>query len=389
MRSQEMPTDGMISNTRTRQAGLTLIELIIAIMVTGLAFTGLFAAMQTGVNMQVYVREMSDAERIGPAVLSQISEDLRNVYYYNVEENAFFEGRGGEVGGGRIDQMHFLTARSSLVADPAIDGEETRAPVTEVGWLCKPAEEEGFLELHRREDPFSGEGDLTSGGYYRLVSDRVLLFKVQYTGWDFGTEDESNSTNDSNTGTGNEAANANAGQDGEGDNSAAAALIGEDDEDAALVWEDDWSSMAKMSGPVAVKIELVVAPDVDPEVYKRLVAQGREDEIEKSYVHVVTMPQFREEDFLVNETSNWDGTVRESAFQQAGGIGNRGANGQNGQGGGNNRDRNGGGNNNRDRNGGGGNNRGGNNDRNAGGNPFSGASTGNNPFLNATQGGNR
>lgn len=303
-----------------KSGGFTLIELLIAIMITGLAFTGLFAAMHTGVNVQVYVREMGDAERVGPAILSQISEDLRNLYFYNIEHNAMFEGRAFQTGEARMDQLHFYTTRSSLVADPAIDPDPehpVHSPITEVGWMCKESPEEGFWELHRREEPF-GDDDVTSGGYIRMVSDRILLFKVQYTGWDFGpsnpdlVDDRSVKSKDAPQPGSNPFGNAPTASSQDPNDPDA------EDEDATLVWEDDWSSQEKGSAPVAIKIELVVAPDVDPSVVKRLERAGRLDELEKSYVHVVILPQFREEDFLVSETYAWDGKVAEPAFQDTG-----------------------------------------------------------------------
>ena len=320
-------------NGRPRHArpdsGLTLIELMIAIVITAMVFIGIFAVIRAGVNTQMFVREMSDAGRQGPAILAQVSEDLRNAYFYNVAGNACFVGRSVEIDGDtRADQIHFLTTRSSLVHDPAITGDEGygySAPISEVSYMLKEGPD-GFYELHRREQPFCDDEPF-QGGYFRMITDRIVSFKVQYTGWDLGTGDdgEFGSVRDREEGTqpggappgANPLGGATGGEEVEGETD-------ENAEDATLLWEDEWSSADKGALPVAVKIELVISPDVDPEVMKRMRRDGRLADLDRSYIHIVLLPQFREDINAMRETYAWDGTVAEPARNETGAAGARG-----------------------------------------------------------------
>ncbi|HGY91082.1 MAG TPA: prepilin-type N-terminal cleavage/methylation domain-containing protein [Planctomycetes bacterium] len=350
---------------REETSGFTLIELMIAITISAMVFLGIFGVIRSGINTQMFVREMSDAGRQGPAILQQITADLHNAAFYNFKDNLFFVGKPLEVGGdNRADQLHFITHRGSLVADPAIsDQEDVLAPIAEVSWMLRKGRE-GFLELVRREQPYVDDHPF-SGGYLRLISDRVISFRVQYTGWNLGygeDEEENASTN------------------GEGN--------GEDsEEDDTLVWEDEWDSSKKGCLPSAIKIELVISPDVDPDVMKRMRRDNRIANLDRSYFDIVLLPQFREDVITVRETADWDGdhpiptnqgTVGANAARGRGrgnGPQSGTAGGARGQGTGNQ-------------------GRGNQPGNNAGANFLnqlrgSGRNTGSNPFLNQLQGGNR
>ncbi|MCB9832440.1 MAG: prepilin-type N-terminal cleavage/methylation domain-containing protein [Planctomycetes bacterium] len=359
----------MRRQTTTGPQGFTLIELMIAIAVASLFFLGVFGIIRAGINTQIFVREMSDAGRQGPAILQQIADDLENCYFYNLLENDAFIGKNINNGDYRADRIHFLTTRPSLLSDSRIEVPDDDligqpAPITEVSWLLKPNEnDERFWELHRREQP-GVDDEINRGGYYRMVSDRIISFKVQYTGWDltggglastFGAAGGENG----NAATGGETA----GTAGESGNA-------EDEEDATLTWEDEWDSVERGGLPVAVRIEMVISPDMDPQVMERLRKTGRDDELDHHYVQIILLPQFREDVNAMKTTYAWDGTVAEpfSTGGAAGGAG-RGSRGRGSDGGTDGR---------------GGNNPGGGNNNNPGA-----GSTTNSPFLDAIRGGNK
>ena len=337
--------------------GFTLMELMIAIMISGLVFLGVFTVVRAGINTQMYVRELSDAGRQGPAILNQLTADLENAYFYNILENNFFDGRMVEIGDdNHADQLHFITCRPSLLDDEAISYDEPhKAMLTEVSWVLKKGEGE-FYELHRREQPMVDDRQF-SGGYFRMISDRVISFRVQYTGWKLSPENI-----DERLGAGfNNALNAR----GESP-TANSEDSAEDGEGETLEWDDEWNAADNGALPVAVKIELVISPDIDQDVMDRMRRAGREEEWDHSYIHIVLLPQYREDINNMQATSRWDGTVAEP-FRQ-GGVG-PGAAGR----GGSNR-------------GGRGDGKGNGNNRNPGNNKTPPAST-SNPFLNIIRGG--
>lgn len=318
-----------MKSAHTAQKGFTLIEVMVTIVITSVVFVGMFAVIRAGINTQMFVREMSDISRQGPAILSQISEDLKNAYFYNFEENDFFDGISVEVGDGqRTDQLHLVTTRSSLVMDPDIstDGDaEFPSPITEVSYMLKEGED-GFFELHRREQPFCDD-DPYRGGYVRMISNRIRSLKIQYTGWDVGGEEgEEGSLFDDDEGEGN-GAGAGAGDGrGDGGGNETADDGGSDEEDATLSWEDNWASRDKGALPVAVKIELVISPDIDPDVMNRMIRSGRLDDLDRSYIHIVLLPQFREDISAMRDTMTWDGKVAEPVAS-GGGVARGGARG--------------------------------------------------------------
>ena len=297
---------------------------MVTIVITSFVFVGMFAVIRAGINTQMFVREMSDISRQGPAILSQMSEDLKNAYFYNFEENDFFDGISVEVGDGqRTDQLHLVTTRSSLVMDPDIsqDGEsEFPSPITEVSYMLKEGQD-GFFELHRREQPFCDD-DPYRGGYVRMISNRIRSLKIQYTGWDVSGEDGEDGSlfDDEEEGSGDGAG------DGSGSGGETASTDFSEEEDATLSWEDNWASRDKGALPVAVKIELVISPDVDPDVMNRMIRSGRLGDLDRSYIHIVLLPQFREDISAMRETMNWDGKVAEP-IASGGGVARGGARG--------------------------------------------------------------
>lgn len=286
----------------TNQRGFTLMELLIAIMVSGMVFLGVFTVVRAGINTQMYVREMSDAGRQGPAILAQLSDDLENAYFYNIFQNNFFDGKTVDIGSGnRADQLHFITCRPSLLDDIEISSNEPhKSMLTEVSWVLKEGSGD-YYELHRREQPMVDDKQFT-GGYFRMISDRIVSMRIQYTGWKFGKEDVDERLGAGLTGG--------APVEGDGEETA---------EDEALEWDDEWSSSDNAALPVAIKIELVVSPDIDQDVMDRMRKAGREQELDRSYIHIVLLPQYREDRNNMETTANWDGTVAEP-FQQGGGL---------------------------------------------------------------------
>ncbi len=345
---------------QSKQSGFTLMELLIAIMISGMVFMGVFTVVRAGINTQMYVREMSDAGRQGPAILSQLQDDLENAYFYNIVENNFFHGKQVDIGNGnRGDQLHFITCRPSLLDDEEISVVEPhKAMLTEVSWVLKEnPDDDRYFELHRREQPMVNDRQF-SGGYFRMISDRVVSFRVQYTGWKFGGDDLETRL----------------GQDLAGNSSRGRESSEEDgaEEEESLEWDDEWASRDLGALPVAVKIELVVSPDIDQDVMDRMNRDGREQELDRSYIHIILLPQYREDKGNMQATSIWDGTVAEP-FQQGGGGGIGGANrgGANGPNGARAGGRNNGG-------------RSGNNPNGSGTTPTNSTS---NPFLNIIRGG--
>lgn len=311
--------DQQMQRPESQQSGFTLVEIMLALVIAAMVFTAIFGLVQVGVNVQIDVREITDSEQVGPAILAQLSEDLRNAYYYNIAENDFLHGRPVEADGeARTDQIHFLTTRTSLLADTRIiseDGQDYSSPLTEVSYVCKQSPD-GYYELHRREQHFCDEEPFR-GGYYRMITDRLISFRIQYYGYNFGADEDAEET--SNAESENESAT-------------------EDEADEpfveGLLWEDEWASTLKGSLPIAVKIELIVAPDIDPDVRRRMERSGRTDALEKSYSHIVLMPQFREDRDLIEQTYAWDGTVSEPTASGGGVAGGGAGRGGAGRGGG-------------------------------------------------------
>jgi prepilin-type N-terminal cleavage/methylation domain-containing protein len=170
--------------SRAASRGFTLIEIMIAFLILGMMMSFVYEIMNNAVRSRNAITEGLEGPRIENAVLDEIIRDLRFVYYRpgQFPADAGFWGRDRQVSGKDGDRIDFLTCRASRTAEleEAQEQRQVNAPLVEVGYACRPNDENNeWIEIWRRERYFVDD-DPTDGGRYDLVYDKVRRFDLRY-----------------------------------------------------------------------------------------------------------------------------------------------------------------------------------------------------------------
>jgi prepilin-type N-terminal cleavage/methylation domain-containing protein len=163
----------------TRRRGFTLVEVLLAITITGIVMGAVFAALFYTRVARDSIHNLAEIHSAGPAILDRIEEDLRHLWIYNLSGAQVFLGRNLSPTGVDADALDFVagveTSEATLVEERWL-----RSRPCEVGYRLRPSPAEAdFLELWRREDFFVDE-DPFEGGGWTLVYDRMKYFNVTY-----------------------------------------------------------------------------------------------------------------------------------------------------------------------------------------------------------------
>jgi prepilin-type N-terminal cleavage/methylation domain-containing protein len=302
------------SNALPREAGFTLVEVVIAVAIGATVSTMLFMALSHMIRARQSVVGFSTPYAIGPQILDAIEADLRNAYFYDLKENDCFWGADKELEGREADGLSFVASslghegREDLLSNITIGQESEphrrRSPTTEVQYVCRQSKTwPGCFELWRRED-FYVDDSIHEGGSYRLVYDRVFDFKLEYV---------SRSTS-----TGG--------------------MTGSQDKTAEQMRLDSWSAIEERGLPRAVIVSI--------SIYAREPEQTWEHEPQVFlFRRWIPLPQVHESTQSEGQIATWDGTIKEptgpgvapqgkKANGKGGGSFNFGAGGGAGRGGG-------------------------------------------------------
>lgn len=165
--------------------GFTMIEIVIALLISSLILTSLGIIVKSTVDAKIAVESEARVRRLGPAIMATISRDLRNAWATGPVEGVDIDGkwfRGQHNGGDddAMDEMWFVTSIDSYMKYEGISSD-----LTEVGYYLKPNDApdgsalEGLYSLYRRED-FSVDKRPDEGGIGIMMHDRVVSFRVWY-----------------------------------------------------------------------------------------------------------------------------------------------------------------------------------------------------------------
>jgi len=171
---------------RAHNRAFTMIEIVIAIMITAIIMTAMGTILMSTVDSKIAVETEARARRMGPSIMAIIARDLRNTWATGPDENVEMDGtwmRGEHNGGDddAQDEIWFVTSIDSYLRYNGISSD-----LTEVGYYVKPNETskendplEGLYSLYRRED-FSVDKRPDEGGLGLLMHDRVVSFRIWY-----------------------------------------------------------------------------------------------------------------------------------------------------------------------------------------------------------------
>ncbi len=161
-------------------AGFTLIEALLAIMITAIVVTAVLQIFDITLYAKEEIKVLSEPMKTGPRILDMIEDDIRAIMTYDVKDGLVFKGEDRTIVRAEADRMHMIVYGQTLFEATLPDDSLAPAPFAEVSWLCKPsAKNPDLVELWRREDPLIDD-KWTEGGSYFLLSDRVRSFNVTY-----------------------------------------------------------------------------------------------------------------------------------------------------------------------------------------------------------------
>lgn len=168
-----------LRSARARSAGFTLVEILVALLLTALVMTSVFGVLHDGLAARDRIHNLSQLQRTGPLILDRIEADLRALTPFNVGGRKVFLGRTNAINGSDADSFDFVALQPATVEVEARD-RLLRPRLCELGYhLRQNPNERMFLELWRREDPHLDSEPFTGGTFTKLY-DKITNFNVTY-----------------------------------------------------------------------------------------------------------------------------------------------------------------------------------------------------------------
>ncbi len=158
--------------------GFTLLELMVTLGLVVLVMVIVYGIIRSTIQNATKIEQVMQGVEVGPALLSQIREDLEGVLLLDPEEEQFW-GQNKQASGGGRDRIDFLTTTMAYEQEEE-DAEMKFYGLNEVGYQLKDNPDNSSLGiLYRRIDPFVDEDPLQGGKLVEMY-DRVVRFNIEY-----------------------------------------------------------------------------------------------------------------------------------------------------------------------------------------------------------------
>lgn len=271
--------------TQSKQSsGFTLIEVLLAMAITALLFTGAFWSLHQVVLTRNAVSNRATPYIMGPAVLDVISADLANAAFYDLKDNNAFYATNAEISGREADALSLITCSKAFAPEEYDNKEDLRnSHVNEVAYVMRRGTQgTDFLELWRRED-WNVDDKPHNEGDFAILYDKVHSLSMQFV------------PRTPSSGEGAER------EDSNKDNS-------------ALV--DGWNAVKEQGLPRAVQITLSIwARDDEQEVDDK---DRAGDARIYTFKRFVALPQVHMSSDSEGQIATWDGKLAEPAAGRGG-----------------------------------------------------------------------
>lgn len=161
-----------------RDAGFTLVEIVVTVLIMGLMLTGITRLLTAVRTSRDLVHNIQEQQLAGPAILDLLERDLRGVFITSMPLKSHLRVMDNVRLGLDADRIDFVATTDSLTWIGEGD-RQVRADICEVGYCLRPnPKDSDFLEMYRRED-FGVDEDGFQGGSYVLLHDHVTGFNVE------------------------------------------------------------------------------------------------------------------------------------------------------------------------------------------------------------------
>ncbi len=164
---------------RTRRAGFTLMEVMIALTIMSLVMVALYTTLNATLRARDQLEVESRVTRLGPEILDILEADLRRVWLLGIEGDRVFKGEARTIDGEPADSLSLLTNIDSSTSR-RVEDLEIPSDVCETGYrLRRNPELPDVLELWRRRS-FHVDEEPLEDGVYELLHDRVVRLQLRY-----------------------------------------------------------------------------------------------------------------------------------------------------------------------------------------------------------------
>lgn len=172
-----------------KEAGFTLVEMLVALVITGMILLMVGGILQSTMNARQRVRSVLRKTGTGPAIVQLLKRDLSTAVVFGEIQSGrtYFLGENQQRSGRRTDSVDFVRTGGAWKSE---QGRFSR--LSECGYQLKPnPEEDGGYRLFRRSSP-GVQGNPVRGGNLVKVSDRVVSLQFDYkkTGTKKNEQDE-------------------------------------------------------------------------------------------------------------------------------------------------------------------------------------------------------
>jgi prepilin-type N-terminal cleavage/methylation domain-containing protein len=156
--------------------GLTLLEVLISVTITGIIMAALYGAYTSNVEAIQLTRQGSEVYQIARIALDRMSKDLESaileIPQLSGDSQLGFIGKNQEIDGKSADRLDFTT-----LTHLPLTGRAIRTDLCEVGYTIREDEETGVFVLYRRDDG-SVDDDFTGGGHKNELARGVTRLDI-------------------------------------------------------------------------------------------------------------------------------------------------------------------------------------------------------------------
>jgi len=166
--------------TRSPRAGFTLIELIVAVTLTAMICSVLYAVIHSTMTTHARLTGYNEAALVADRIADMVARDLKSAYVADYAGDDVFTAESQQDLGLESDRVTLITCGPAWMPTlqddtPGIEG------FHEVTYAAIPSKSrEGYLALYRREAPLDKKSK--KGGRFALLHDQVEKFDLRFLG---------------------------------------------------------------------------------------------------------------------------------------------------------------------------------------------------------------